>query len=844
MEQTNEGYSQMLEKYREIDEDEILSGLSAQELQQLEGEIDREVLNQIPEEESEEETYDFTSTEDEIESIPEEKEIRKPLRERRLSRDSIKKRASKSPHKFKVPTLKKASSRDSLRRQSSEEGGELKKELLQAVRHRTNRSNSSGVNRRYGTHRRHSSSLFKRRNSKIAKEDRKNPDVNANCITAEMLTLRPNLKKVKTREPKQLAEVLHGVCLKNVTSGAKVKDDVDDNYVINDEPTYAESDYSDVISADEEVASANDSLHRTLTSSKDDDDVIAATSSTTAGSTSTDSYDVIGELSINANSVEETILRIWEDDEDLVEVNLNNIQNVEMDVFEQLASAMEENTHVKSLQLSNTGLTDKMARALASMLKRNKCLEKLNVESNFITGGGALRMVAALRRNSSLTELRIDNQRHIFGANVEHEFAKILKDNKSLLRFGYQFANPGPRMSASNYLTKNMDDVRKKRVAEQRKRAKAGHSDRPPLRRQTSSEWYRKEKADKAKKMKDQGIHIGNDGTVKEEDVQKVLSSMKPHEMAMLEKWFTGKLMGKVEPPKKKVKTKSRKDTESPVALRGQLLDSIRNQSGKTKLKKVSPSPRPSTRSSMVDSDVEAPRNDVTKHQSSPLCDVTPRPRTPLPPTPSDEPVVHDDIANDSFSDENPTEEAGSYYSIGDVTKPMVTSAKDDVTDSASEEAAAYTHSPVPPEVPVMDTLNLPRNDDADEVMSSNTSSIDVIEWKDGESYDSDEYEVVEIEVSDSEEEDDDDEEEEEQISEKVKKPDPVKALDNLGIFSAYETMIAAPKNNSGADKPGKLNIREAQKSPTVTLSPGTPRPVREDESWIGGPSYSKAGSK
>ena len=57
-----------------------------------------------------------------------------------------------------------------------------------------------------------------------------------------------------------------------------------------------------------------------------------------------------------------------------------------MDVFEELASAMESNRHVKKLNLANVGLTDKPARALASMLKKNKTLEKLNAESNFITG--------------------------------------------------------------------------------------------------------------------------------------------------------------------------------------------------------------------------------------------------------------------------------------------------------------------------------------------------------------------------------------------------------------------------------------------------------------------------
>ena len=57
-----------------------------------------------------------------------------------------------------------------------------------------------------------------------------------------------------------------------------------------------------------------------------------------------------------------------------------------MEVFEELASAMECNSHVKHLSLANVGLTDKPARALASMLKKNETLEKLNVESNFISG--------------------------------------------------------------------------------------------------------------------------------------------------------------------------------------------------------------------------------------------------------------------------------------------------------------------------------------------------------------------------------------------------------------------------------------------------------------------------
>uniref|UniRef100_H2ZBW0 WH2 domain-containing protein n=1 Tax=Ciona savignyi TaxID=51511 RepID=H2ZBW0_CIOSA len=306
---------------------------------------------------------------------------------------------------------------------------------------------------------------------------------------------------------------------------------------------------------------------------------------------------------------------------------------------------------------------------------------------------------------------------------------------------------------------------------------------------------------------------------------------MAPHEMAILEKWFTGKLMGKVEKPTKT--SKRRKDTESQVATRGQLLDSIRSQSGMSNLKKVSP--RPSTRSSMVDSDVEAPRSDVTKPQPSPLCDLPSRPRTPLPPIErvqlDNDVVSDDDVVHNSINDVSETE--ATMYKDNQTTDDDVTNdvTHDSSNDVSEIEGTMYKDNPTSS---IMDTLALPKSDDADEAMSSNTSSVDVIEWKDGESYDSDEYEVVEIEVSESE---DEEEGEEESLSsdeneEKGKKTDPVSALDNLGIFSNYEKMISSPKS---AAKPGKLNIEEAQETPSLSLSPGTPRPVRDDDSWIAG---------
>ena len=59
---------------------------------------------------------------------------------------------------------------------------------------------------------------------------------------------------------------------------------------------------------------------------------------------------------------------------------------------------------------------------------------------------------------------------HLFGC--KSFFTSLLL--RTLLKFGYQFANPGFRMSTSNILTRNTDEVRKKRVMEQKKRSQAG----------------------------------------------------------------------------------------------------------------------------------------------------------------------------------------------------------------------------------------------------------------------------------------------------------------------------------------------------------------------------------
>ncbi|XP_076025695.1 tropomodulin-2 [Genypterus blacodes] len=166
----------------------------------------------------------------------------------------------------------------------------------------------------------------------------------------------------------------------------------------------------------------------------------------------------------NPTNVEETLQRIRSNDSSLTEVNLNNIKNIPIPTLKDLAKAMEKNSHVKKFSLAATRSNDPVAVVFGEMLRENKALQSLNLESNFITGVGVQALVDALKDNDSLIEIKIDNQRQQLGTTVEMEIAKMLEENKSIIKFGYHFTQQGPRSRAAAAITKNNDLVRRRRV--------------------------------------------------------------------------------------------------------------------------------------------------------------------------------------------------------------------------------------------------------------------------------------------------------------------------------------------------------------------------------------------
>ncbi|XP_074533857.1 leiomodin-2a [Halichoeres trimaculatus] len=170
----------------------------------------------------------------------------------------------------------------------------------------------------------------------------------------------------------------------------------------------------------------------------------------------------------NPTIIDKTLEQILSNDPAVSEVNLNNIEDISQETLLRFAEALSTNTHVHIFSLANTHADDRVAFAISKMLTENCCIKNLNIESNFVSGQGILALLAALQHNRTLVELRFHNQRHICGGKVEMEMVQLLRENTTLLKLGYQFDLPGPRMSATSILTRNQDQQRQKRLKEKK----------------------------------------------------------------------------------------------------------------------------------------------------------------------------------------------------------------------------------------------------------------------------------------------------------------------------------------------------------------------------------------
>ncbi|KAK2885846.1 hypothetical protein Q8A67_016683 [Cirrhinus molitorella] len=170
----------------------------------------------------------------------------------------------------------------------------------------------------------------------------------------------------------------------------------------------------------------------------------------------------------NETNLETTLNKIRNNNPSVTDVNLNNIENIPKEMLLDYVNALKKNRHVKTFSIANTGADENVSFALANMLRENRSITTLNIESNFITGKGIVAIIRCLQFNETLTELRFHNQRHMLGHHAEMEVSRLLKANNTLLKMGYHFELPGPRMVVTNLLTRNLDRQRQQRMEEQK----------------------------------------------------------------------------------------------------------------------------------------------------------------------------------------------------------------------------------------------------------------------------------------------------------------------------------------------------------------------------------------
>lgn len=170
----------------------------------------------------------------------------------------------------------------------------------------------------------------------------------------------------------------------------------------------------------------------------------------------------------NQTNLEESLEKVRKNDPNVKELNLNNIENIPKEMLIDFVNAMKKNKNIKTFSLANVGADDNVAFAVATMLRENRSITTLNMDSNFISGKGIVAILRCLQYNETLTELRFHNQRNMLGHQAEMEIARLLKANSTLLKMGYHFELPGPRMVVTNLLSRNLDKQRQKRQEEQR----------------------------------------------------------------------------------------------------------------------------------------------------------------------------------------------------------------------------------------------------------------------------------------------------------------------------------------------------------------------------------------
>ncbi|XP_071523940.1 tropomodulin-1 isoform X2 [Panulirus ornatus] len=163
----------------------------------------------------------------------------------------------------------------------------------------------------------------------------------------------------------------------------------------------------------------------------------------------------------NDTDPEDSIKKLKDDDSNCKDLNFNNIRNISDEQLKRLFDALELNTKLESLSMSNVGLSDRHLDALTNSLTANSTLRTLNLETNSISPAGIVRIMEALLKTHSVEEIRLANQRaSVLGNKIEMQLTDIIEQNPTVLRVGIHFEFNDARNRVSKHLQKNLDTFR------------------------------------------------------------------------------------------------------------------------------------------------------------------------------------------------------------------------------------------------------------------------------------------------------------------------------------------------------------------------------------------------
>ncbi|XP_049817616.1 tropomodulin isoform X2 [Aethina tumida] len=169
----------------------------------------------------------------------------------------------------------------------------------------------------------------------------------------------------------------------------------------------------------------------------------------------------------NNTDPEESIQSVRRDEGKYIELNWNNIKSISDEKFENLFTALGDNTHLETLKLANTGMSDRHAEKLAEAIEKNKTMRVVNVETNMISPVGIVRLIKSLLKNKTVEEFRAANQRsQVLGNKIEMEITQLVEKNNNLLRLGLHLEYNDARHRIAAHLQKNIDQSRKLRMGQ------------------------------------------------------------------------------------------------------------------------------------------------------------------------------------------------------------------------------------------------------------------------------------------------------------------------------------------------------------------------------------------